>query len=236
MASHPSHPIHPKSSYTLLTLANAREYFPEWKVLVTGRMDSTSLPTKYWSPKVLKISDQLVKSIPKPDIPTEVKDSLGAVRNQSELDTATEKVRQWNEVESIITNVLSEHMDATMRRKFLSAKSYPSVHLRFSEFEVMLQHDPSQTIEILRAELRPALDTALQLAEEFDERVNKLIALGDTTVTDESYYNDFLLALTPMASETIGLTNTFNHNKYTKISEVITYLQRQQARNAQVKE
>ncbi|KAJ3199571.1 hypothetical protein HDU67_002691 [Dinochytrium kinnereticum] len=53
---------------------------------------------------------------------------------------------------------------------------------------------------------------------------------------DESYNNDFLLALTPMASETIGLTNTFNQNKYTKISEVITYLQRQQARNAQAKE
>ncbi|KAI8852447.1 hypothetical protein BC829DRAFT_457813 [Chytridium lagenaria] len=200
-SSSASHPSHPKSTYRLLTKANAKEYFPEWKVHVLKRVDNVSLPTRYFAVSVLKPSHLLIKVTAAPIVPAAIIDAAtGAVTNVVEIITEVEKIRQWNEVETSIENVMA--------------------------FEISLQHDSSQTIGKIKAELGWLCQehwTPLRLAEEFDEGKNKLAALGHP-VTDETYYPDFLLALTPYKDETIGLKNVFKQNKHSTLSKVIGYL------------
>ncbi|KAI8846058.1 hypothetical protein BC829DRAFT_445562 [Chytridium lagenaria] len=179
-SSAPSNPSHPKSTYKLLTAANKQKYYPEWKALVLDRLDASSLPTKYYARGVLKMSDQLVKKVQPPPIPSDIV-VANVVTNIGEIELAVEKARQWNEVEYIIKGVLVEHMDDAMRAKFNVAMIYDSIHSRFKAFELYLHHDASQTIEAIRDEMKRLVQgylTPLEMAEEFEEKRNKLVALG----------------------------------------------------------
>ncbi|KAI8840886.1 hypothetical protein BC829DRAFT_420723 [Chytridium lagenaria] len=71
--------------------------------------------TKYYAMSVLKMSDQLRHEVVAPQVPAEVV-ANGTVMNEAVRIAAIEKARQWNEVESTINNVLTEHMDSTMRQ------------------------------------------------------------------------------------------------------------------------
>ncbi|KAI8854291.1 hypothetical protein BC829DRAFT_413209 [Chytridium lagenaria] len=152
-SSSPSHPSHPKSTYRLLTLANKQEYYPEWKLLILNRIDGMSLPTKYYAMSVLKMSDQLRHEVVAPQVPAEVV-ANGAVVNEAVRIAAIEKARQWNEVESTINNVLTEHMDSTMRLKFNSSTAYTSIYRRFRAFELSLHHDSGHTVDSIQGELK----------------------------------------------------------------------------------
>ncbi|KAI8849832.1 hypothetical protein BC829DRAFT_416515 [Chytridium lagenaria] len=144
------------------------------------------------------MSDQLSHEVPCPKITPEVKVG-GVVTNEAERMVETERARQWNEVEFSISRVLTEHMDSAMRSKFNSARSYESMYKRFKSFENSLHHDSGHTIEAIQGELKRIVQgssTPLDLATLFEERRNKLVALGDKTVDDFSFYKDFLQALT----------------------------------------
>ncbi|KAI8850170.1 hypothetical protein BC829DRAFT_442410 [Chytridium lagenaria] len=157
-----------------------------------------SLPTKYYAMSVLKMSDQLRHEVVAPQVPAEVVTN-GAVMNEAVRIAAIEKARQWNEVESTINNVLTEHMDSTMRLKFNSSTAYTSIYRRFRAFELSLHHDSGHTVDSIQGEL-------------------KRIVQG----------SHFTQALT-MSPFNNGLKNLFKQNKFTKISEVVLHLQEEAA-------
>ncbi|KAI8839552.1 hypothetical protein BC829DRAFT_447172 [Chytridium lagenaria] len=109
----------------------------------------------------------------------------GAVVNEAVRIAAIEKARQWNEVESTINNVLTEHMDSTMRLKFNSSTAYTSIYRRFRAFELSLHHDSGHTVDSIQGELKTDYFTQALTMSPFNNGLKNLFKQNKFTKISE---------------------------------------------------